>query len=295
MTTAGSEAEGQTRPTRLHLCARNTRIVVESRTPRVLEAVASMFPEFVSHDPSRASADGGHQLAATEGRDASFSVAVDGHPRARDLDWGDLLAQLEHTIAEILLGAFPSLLPLHAGAASVGGGGLVLLGPSGSGKSSLTTALLLRGCRIFGDDVVLLDAAGRVAAFPRRPKVDVAQAVRLGLEPSGTVLWHEGADECWIDASQFGGWSDPQPVRALLRVKFVARHETTTITVSPAVMLTTLIASVVPREGLAPGEELTGSLAGLASRVPAFDLRYGDADNAASALLETFSARSADP
>lgn len=54
-------------------------------------------------------------------------------------------------------------------AAYVGDGGAVLLmGRSGSGKSSLSARALAAGQTVLGDDQVLLDAAGALYAFPRR-------------------------------------------------------------------------------------------------------------------------------
>ena len=49
---------------------------------------------------------------------------------------------------------------------------VLLLGESGAGKTTLTLALMARGFRPFGDDVVLLDEALRPQHFPRAFHID---------------------------------------------------------------------------------------------------------------------------
>jgi len=49
---------------------------------------------------------------------------------------------------------------IHATAVEIGGRGLLILGPSGSGKSSLALALMGLGARLVADDRVILRAEG---------------------------------------------------------------------------------------------------------------------------------------
>lgn len=49
---------------------------------------------------------------------------------------------------------------LHAGCVALDGRGLLILGPSGSGKSALALALLARGARLVADDQSLLHRRG---------------------------------------------------------------------------------------------------------------------------------------
>ena len=57
---------------------------------------------------------------------------------------------------------------LHAAAIATGAGAVLLLGPSGIGKSSLAAALVERGYLLLADDVtgVVPDAGGRALALP---------------------------------------------------------------------------------------------------------------------------------
>lgn len=90
---------------------------------------------------------------------------------------------------------------IHASAVEIGGRGLLILGPSGSGKSSLALGLMAMQARLVADDRVILSVedgcliaecpaplAGRIEArgigiLRARPAglVKVAQVVDLGL------------------------------------------------------------------------------------------------------------------
>ena len=57
---------------------------------------------------------------------------------------------------------------LHAGAVARNGAGIILPGASGSGKSSLTMALLDRGYRYLSDELAVVDPiTGELRAFPK--------------------------------------------------------------------------------------------------------------------------------
>lgn len=57
----------------------------------------------------------------------------------------------------------------HGTAVALNGRGVLLFGPSGSGKSSLALDLLARGAKLIGDDRVRLDAEGGVLTARPRP------------------------------------------------------------------------------------------------------------------------------
>lgn len=57
---------------------------------------------------------------------------------------------------------------LHAGAVSRAGAGIILPGLSGSGKSSLTLALLLQDCAYLSDELAVIDpVTAKLRAFPK--------------------------------------------------------------------------------------------------------------------------------
>lgn len=63
----------------------------------------------------------------------------------------------------------PDHLHLHAGAVSRGGNGAVIVGRSGTGKSTLTTHLVRRGWDYLTDETVAVDRRGDLHAYPRPP------------------------------------------------------------------------------------------------------------------------------
>lgn len=86
-------------------------------------------------------------------------------------------------------------LPLHAATLGNGAGGkdgraAMLLGTSGTGKSTLTAALArYRGWRIFGDDMSILDDTGRPAVLGGVASVSLWQDAVDGLEvPSDDIV-----------------------------------------------------------------------------------------------------------
>jgi hypothetical protein len=80
------------------------------------------------------------------------------------------------------------LLVLHGNAVAIGDRCLVCVGPSGSGKSTLAAALMKRGHRILADDVVPVDADGRVLPGLPRIKLWEDTAARLDIETAGLRL-----------------------------------------------------------------------------------------------------------
>lgn len=78
---------------------------------------------------------------------------------------------------------------------SIDGRGVLIAGPSGSGKSSLALELIDRGARLIGDDgVVVAPEGGRLHASPPRETEGLIEIRNVGIvemEPIGALacLW----------------------------------------------------------------------------------------------------------
>jgi hypothetical protein len=84
---------------------------------------------------------------------------------------------------------------LHAAAVETPVGVVAIVGPSGAGKSTLAAELVMRGHRVFTDDVLVLSSAGgEVLAHPGGPYLSVANGA---VAPSGETLDIIG-DKRWI-------------------------------------------------------------------------------------------------
>lgn len=77
---------------------------------------------------------------------------------------------------------------VHAGVVLAPGGLIVVPGSTFAGKSTLVRALLDRGCTYFSDEFALLDAEGKVSAFPR-PMRERTGDHSYRFTPAGDLGW----------------------------------------------------------------------------------------------------------
>lgn len=99
---------------------------------------------------------------------------------------------------------------IHASAVAIDGRGLLILGPSGSGKSSLALALMGLGARLVADDRVILaaDADGLVADCPG-PLLGRIEARGIGIlraEPAGAVVVAQVVDLGRAETERLPPW-----------------------------------------------------------------------------------------
>ncbi len=101
-------------------------------------------------------------------RGDGFLIERDGGPPARVADEGDLLVALDREIVVELQRRRPDLYFLHAAVLARGGPAVLLVAPSGTGKSTTAWALSHRGFRYLSDELAPIDPGrGDVHAFPR--------------------------------------------------------------------------------------------------------------------------------
>lgn len=132
----------------------------------------SLEVRFVRAPPPGSRIEGGHKTArwsvvapATESASLHAAITLRGRPRF----FGLSLVQgyfVEPLLSIAVARAGAVLLP----SAAIGedGGALVIMGSSGTGKSSLSARALAAGRPVLGDDQILLDGDGRCWRFPRR-------------------------------------------------------------------------------------------------------------------------------
>jgi len=108
------------------------------------------------------------------------------------------------------------LLPLHATAICKGTGAVVLAGDSGVGKSTLAAELLLRGWKLLGDDIALIDLA------PANEITAHSTFDGLALWPDSVKKLGLAAGEASCDSSR-RMWSPPgsfEPEEKIVRAIF---------------------------------------------------------------------------
>jgi len=150
------------------------RIVAEN-TPEVLEIISLAYGRFLSRartcswDITVSKKKGSFRI-----RDETFSEYRVEEPEQAWLALDQMLrAKFIHQEKE-------RKFLFHAGVvARKGRGAILLLGASGSGKSSVVSALVAQGWRFLTDELVQVTEEGRAVAFPRLPEVGPQMAARL--------------------------------------------------------------------------------------------------------------------
>ncbi|MFA6009447.1 MAG: hypothetical protein WC799_05650 [Desulfobacteraceae bacterium] len=115
------------------------------------------------------------------------------------------------------------ILVLHAGALVVNGESVIISGPSGIGKSTLTAGFHLRGYPFLADDVCAVTTThGRPSVIPGFPRLKLWADVlkKLDTDRNGlqSVRWRHGLEKYFmpvVDAVQ----TDPIPIKAFFALE----------------------------------------------------------------------------
>lgn len=171
-----------------------------------------MYPAMAA-GPGICATGWGIRPSANHGReDRSYRIYEDESLILETSDMTQLWDGLEWTIMTRILQNTRECIQLHASGIDAGGNALLLVGPSGSGKSSLALSLLRKGWKCLSDEVILLNPENnRVMPLPRSFRID---SRTLGLFP-------ELADKLSGDAYT-GGSGKARVDPALVREHWVA-------------------------------------------------------------------------
>ena len=99
-----------------------------------------------------------------------WDIVVGGQLTAT-CEMASIVAQVERLLIKTVVAATPHLLTLHAAALQRDGGPLLLAGPSGAGKTTLSIALARAGWSFGSDEIVLLGRDQDLRALPLPPCV----------------------------------------------------------------------------------------------------------------------------
>jgi len=136
------------------------------------------------------------------------------------------------------------LLPLDGAALGLEGGALLLVGPSGQGKSSLAAALAVKGWPILADGVLALDpAAGRLTRGAARLRLWSNSAAALGIDLRGACPVRPGEARFDLDWPS-GTDNAPWPIKGIVLITERSSSEPRCTTASAPVAAAWLARSV---------------------------------------------------
>src|SRR3954453_22287683 len=136
---------------------------VRADHPQVFELARGLLPPGWAPGPAEPE-EGAFAIGV---QDERFEVTRDGATRVNTLDLDLALQILDSELrAHVALRA-PERIFVHAGAVGVGERAILIPGASLSGKTTLVAALLRAGATYYSDEFAVLDAEGRVHAYPK--------------------------------------------------------------------------------------------------------------------------------
>ena len=271
----------------------------------VEEAAASSF--VTTGDPIKSwdPVPGKRSLTQLFRENGSFFVEIGGSHRFR-VDPGAgrirMCASQELRQRELLLWTTPAAIgvtlrgdvAIHAAAVEIAGRAVLLISPSGYGKSTLAAAFFRRGYRVLADDFGCCRAGVEPVVFPGPALLRVSRDVASRLECADTYCAYEGSTKLHLAmAPSRRGDAEPVPLAGIVFL----RHS------SDAVALEPVPAKIALRDLWAMSFHLPGEgemaryfrdLADLLARVPAWnlsrDLKWHALDAAVERIVDEVTA-----
>lgn len=145
---------------------------LHSRIPSIAEGLALLYGQFEVRHPDEAFADFHVSVNPPRGfrrwLRPQVSFAFDGFAPFKPLPYDQAFPMLEWGLNWCVSTQAHQYLIIHAGAVEKNGRVAILPAPPGSGKSTLTAALMLSGWRLLSDELTLIDRkTGLIHALPR--------------------------------------------------------------------------------------------------------------------------------
>ncbi len=254
-------------------------VVVTTPTAAVADSLKRLLPSFVvpldTEPPTEL-----YHLRQSAG---NWTVAPHGLASQTFATLQHSLEAQEHLVVTRLLALDTDVAHLHAAGAVGAGGGLVVLGESGAGKSSIALHWSVSGVPVLGDDVVFVGDGGVALPFKRFFTVPCDRLDRYDVERDPFLDAFADPDEAWYDPRTGGAWAEASPIRL---VAHVTRAATDRIQVEPLDGPRTahLLVSSVMETGMRPDRCFDRMLC-IASEARAVEVTFGDSAEAADALI----------
>jgi hypothetical protein len=193
---------------------------------------------------------------------------------------------LKGLLVEEILGAPQAPVALHTACLSSNGGMLLLAGAPGAGKSTLTVALMSAGFGYGGDDIALVDHAGRVEGMRFAPAIKTG-AWRLisnfRADLSSAPIHHRLDGKRIRFLSPGNGSGDAVPVRWIISLERRESASAVLVQEDPVDALAALTRDAYSSRGAASSEDIR-MLVQLVSRAQCYRLVYSELNEAVRTL-----------
>ena len=213
-----------------------------------------------------------------------------------ELDREICLLSVVGEVVQSLISGLDSGVALHAGAVSLGGKGILLPGPTGTGKSSLTAWLAKKGFGYLTDECVVLHHEVPAFSALARPLVLKSGAIASVLGEAGDQRTVLSGSNAIVWPENIAPTHEPYSGALIVFPLFEQGTEPCLEPLSAAETALELMACNVNARNLR--DHGFGTVTGLAEKVPAFVLRYGSfdqLDGAFDPLLKLLAGGALDP
>ena len=262
------------------------------------EAVMPHLPYYLAGWPIKWAGSVAEQtpdITVIENPDETFRVVSSG-PGGADFtfeDPYDAANGLAGALISVFVSGDPQMVCLHAGAARVGDGLVVVIGDSLAGKTSVALQLAVLGNRFFGDDqiAVTLENPSSGICLGLMPKVrlplpeDCGDGFREFVEGYSSM---QGEDMAYLKLweGEAGTFGETALVRALVFLERVDAGETELRPASRSELVKTMVSTAFAPHISSPN--LLSGLTRLAAAADAYHLRFSSSRDAAALLSGEF-------
>lgn len=251
----------------LHIQFGESQVTVETDVPEARDFVGRTFAHMLSSEAPKPVAT----IQFLKGP-RGYSLSAPGSDRVED-EWLELMTGLlKDEVRHQFINSRSDLLWLHSGAVENNGYARLICGPTGSGKSTLTTMLCERGWRLLSDDAVPIrmdaDTAlpfAHSASRRLRPDAFLGEVEFNGLKREDVEF---GRDSIRDSAA---------PIKDIVFPTFSPDEESITAMTSADAAIQLLRSSI---NFAAHGAAAVSRAAKLAAAAPSYKLLYRNAENA---------------
>jgi hypothetical protein len=141
---------------RMHYALHDFRFVLTNECPDLLPALGSLYPALRS-EPGSWSTEWKVSESYSSDKAALYILTENGQTVFETRDRTDFFERLEWKILLKILQNLNGFLQLHAAGLVTDDRALLLIGPSGAGKTTLTLTMLLNGWKCLSDEVALIN------------------------------------------------------------------------------------------------------------------------------------------